>query len=468
MHETTEASERRGGLLRSMGLNRPELRAWALYDWANSAMFCTIITAVFPAYFSRVACEGDSAVASRRLAVATTIGMVVIAAISPILGAFADYTAQKKRLLAVFVAIGVTAVAGMFFVHTGDWLLAASLFILVNIGANGSLVFYDALLPHIASDDEIDRVSTAGYALGYVGGGLLLGLNLAWILHPGWFGLPSGEGLTESQATLPSRLAFLSVAVWWLVFSVPLFRRVPEPRAAHGAEELHGESPIRATLRRLRQTARDLHRYPNGFLMLLAFLIYNDGIGTIMRMAVIYGTEIGIGSADLILSILIVQFVGIPFSFLFGSIASRVGVKPSILGGLLVYTLICIIGFFMTSSRHFLILSLLVGTVQGGTQALSRSLFASLIPRARSGEYFGFFSVAEKFAGILGPALFAAINWMTGSSRGAILAVIGFFAVGGSLLWMVDIEAGQKDARHDEEDAASFTPLPSIATSELP
>ena len=219
-------------LLNSLGLHRRELRAWAMYDWANSAAMTTIITAVFPTYFSRVAAADFSPVqATARLGLATTIGMVFIAVLSPFLGPFADRTAAKKRLLGGFVLLGSAAVALLFFVERGDWKLASFLFVIINITLNGSFVFYDALLPHIASNDEIDRVSTAGYALGYVGGGILLALNLAWILHPGWFGLPSGEGLTASQQTLPSRLAFLSVAIWWLVFSIPLFRRVPEPAA---------------------------------------------------------------------------------------------------------------------------------------------------------------------------------------------------------------------------------------------
>src|SRR5262245_36893217 len=246
-------------ILEPLGLSRPELRAWAMYDWANSAMVCTIITAVFPIYYSKVAFAGSPPeAASRSLAVATTIGMVLIAVLSPILGAFADYTAQKKRLLGIFLALGLASVAAMYFIHTGDWLLASILFVLANIGANGSFVFYDALLPHIARDDEIDRVSTAGYALGYLGGGLLLALNLAWLQRPAWFGLPSGEGLGESQATLPARLAFLSVAVWWLVFSIPLFRRVPEPKAARLKGEHQRQDAVRATLERLGQTAREL------------------------------------------------------------------------------------------------------------------------------------------------------------------------------------------------------------------
>jgi UMF1 family MFS transporter len=432
-----------------------------MYDWANSAMVCTIVTAVFPIYFSKVACADVAPeIASRRLALATTIGMVLIAVASPILGAYADHAAQKKRLLGIFLALGLASVAAMFFIHEGDWMLAAVLFILANIGANGSFVFYDALLPHIASHDEIDRVSTAGYALGYVGGGILLALNLAWIQKPGWFGLP-----TEAGATLPARLAFLSVAVWWLVFSIPLFRRVAEPGLGADAGRWAEYHPVRATMMRLKETGRDLRRYRQGFLMLLAFLIYNDGIGTIIRMATIYGAELKIESGAMIAAILIVQFVGIPCSFAFGSLAGRLGVKPSIMLGLIVYTLICIVGYYMKTSRDFLVLAVLVGTVQGGTQALSRSLFASLIPRNRSGEFFGFFAVVEKFAGIFGPAVFWVINALTGSSRGAILAVIGFFAVGGLLLMMVDVEEGQREARAGVAEA--LTPVSAGASPGL-
>jgi UMF1 family MFS transporter len=355
-------------------------------------------------------------------------------------------------MLGAFMALGLASVAGMFFIYRGDWILASVLFILANIGANGSFVFYDSLLPHIASDEEVDRVSTAGYALGYVGGGLLLGFNLAWIQKPEWFGLPSGENLTAAQATLPSRLAFVSVAVWWLIFSIPLFRSVREPKPGHRA---HGDDaakvlPIRAAIRQLIETGHALRRYRQAFWMLLAFLIYNDGIGTIYRMASIYGTEIGIGQGVIIAAIMLVQFVGIPCAFLFGLIAQKIGAKRSIGLGLLAYTGICVFGYFMSTATHFLILAILVGAVQGGTQALSRSLFASLIPRDKSGEFFGFFGVAEKFAGIFGPAIYGVINALSGSSRGAIVSIIAFFVVGGFLLTKVDVAKGQQLARKED------------------
>jgi UMF1 family MFS transporter len=433
--------------LSRLGLDRPELRAWAMYDWAASSMQTTVMVAVFPIYFVKVAGKGlIEGGATQRLATVNTVALIVIALLSPILGAVSDFGGTKKRWAAIFMVLGAAAVSGLFFVHTGDLDLASVLFALALIGVAGSFVFYESLLPHIARGHEIDRVSTAGYAMGYVGGGILLALNLAWIQKPAWFGLPSGPGLTESQATLPARLAFLSVAVWWLVFSVPLFRRVPEPPARLETDEWREENPVRAAFVRLGETFRELRGYKQAFLMLLAFLIYNDGIQTIIKMATAYGTEIGIGQSALIAAILLVQFVGIPFSFLFGMLAGRIGAKRALFLGLLTYTAISILGYYMKTATHFFILAGLVGMVQGGTQALSRSLFAAMVPHHKSGEFFGFFSVFEKFAGIFGPLIFAGTIAATGSSRNAILSVIAFFAVGAAILAFVDLEEGKRAA----------------------
>jgi MFS transporter, UMF1 family len=434
--------------LKSLGLDRPELRAWAMYDWAASAVQTTIMVAVFPIYFVKVAGAGlVEGGATQRLATVNTIALVIIALLSPILGAVSDFRASKKRFIAGFQAIGVAAIVGMFLIHTGDIGLASWLFILALIGVTGSFVFYEALLPHLAKPNEIDRISTAGYAMGYIGGGILLALNLAWIQKPAWFGLPSHPGMTESEATLPARLAFVSVALWWVVFSLPLFRRVPEPPARLEPAERRGENPVRVAFERLGETFRELRGYRQAFLMLAAFLIYNDGIQTIIKMATAYGTELGIGQSALIAAILLVQFVGIPCSFLFGTLAGRIGAKQSLFLGLLVYTVISILGYFMKTATHFFILAGLVGLVQGGTQALSRSLFASMIPQHKSGEFFGFWSVFEKFAGIFGPLIFAGTIAATGSSRNAILSVIAFFAVGAAILAFVDLEEGKREAQ---------------------
>jgi UMF1 family MFS transporter len=419
-----------------------------MYDWAVSSVQTTIMVAVFPVYFVNIAkISLPESRATQAIATANTIVAVVLAVLSPILGAISDYVAAKKRMLGASMVVGAAAVAGMFFVQQGDYRLALVLFVISLIGATASTVFYDSLLPHIATDDEMDRVSSAGYAIGYIGGGVLLALNLAWILKPGWFGLPSGEGLSNAQRTLPTRLALLSVAVWWVVFSIPLFRRVPEPPRTREPDELTGGNALVVPFVRVVETFRALRGYKQAFLMLLAFMIYNDGIQTIQKMAATYGKELGIEDSILIASILIVQFVGFPFSFLFGAIAARIGAKATIFIGLVVYGGISVLGFYMRTAVHFMLLAGMVATVQGGTQALSRSLFASLIPTHKSGEFFGFYSVFEKFASIFGPLLFWLTIATTGNSRNAILSVIVFFALGALILSRVRVREGQQAAR---------------------
>ena len=442
-----EASVRRPGMLERLGLHRRELRAWAIYDFAASGVQTTIQVAVFPLYFIGVAgAEFAEPQANQYLAYANSLSIAIVALISPILGAIADYSAVKKRMLGTFLGVGVTAAALMFFIERGDIMLAAALFVATNVAVAGSFVFYESLLPHIASEEEVDRVSTAGFAIGYFGGGILLALNLAWIEYPGMFGLPA-------DSNLPVRLALASVAIWWLAFSIPLFRHVREPARMLELDERRGENPVRAAFQRLRETLRELRGYKHAFLMLLAFLIYNDGITTIQKMAAPYGAELGISDNALIGSILIVQFVGVPFSFLFGGLAGRISTKKAIFVGLAVYAVISVFGFFMQTATHFLILALLVGTVQGGTQGLSRSLFASMIPRHKSGEFFGFFSVFSKFAGIFGPLLFAGMIELTGSGRYGILSIIAFFFIGGAILLLVDPVEGERVAR--EADAGT-------------
>jgi len=419
-------------LLERLGLHRPELRAWALYDWANSAYITVVITALFPILFARHAgADIGPQAAATRFALASALALGLVAILSPFLGALADRFPIKKRLLGTFLALGVTATAALGLTDMENWGLALFLFVIGNVGAYGSFVFYDALLPHIAPGPELDRVSTAGYAIGYLGGGLLLAVDLAALLKPNGFGLPD----TASAVAV----VFLSVAVWWLLFSIPLFSRVPEPVL----DPVPRGPLLSGTLAQLAATVRELLGYREAALFLLAFLIYNDGIVTIIRMAALYGTEIGLSQGTLIGAILLVQFAGIPFAFLFGAVAGVIGTRRAILVTLGVYVGVAVLGYRMENATHFYLLAFLVATVQGGCQALSRSLFASMIPKARSAEFFSFFAVAEKAASVLGPITFAAAVAVTGSSRAAVLAISLFFVIGAALLLKVDVARGR-------------------------
>jgi UMF1 family MFS transporter len=425
--------------LARLGLPTPELRAWAMYDWANSAFWSTIVTAVFPAFFGSYAAAGMNGIdATSRFAWGTTAALTIVALTAPVLGALADHRPLKKRLLFVFMTVGVTATLLMATIGRGQWLYALVLFMVANIGVASTLVFYDSLLPHIAAPGQIDRASTAGFAIGFTGGGILLLINLAWILKPALFGLP--------DATAAVRLTFVSVGVWWLLFSLPLFRRVPEPPVRLEALRASGAGLAMAAAAAAWKTFRELRRNRNAFLMLLAFLLYNDGIQTIIRMSSIYGAEIGIDQNAQIAAFVLVQFVGVPCSFGFGAVAARIGAKTAIFFALAVYVSISVLGYFMSAAWHFFALAFLVGLVQGGSQALSRSLFARMTPPAKSSEYFSFFAVFEKFAGIFGPLLFGASVMLFQSSRAAILSVIAFFVSGAIVLAFVDVEAGEAAA----------------------
>jgi UMF1 family MFS transporter len=643
------------------------IRAWTMYDWANSAFATTILAAVLPIYYSRVAGETlpSESVATAYWTVGLSVALFVVAILSPILGTISDLRRGKKPLLAISTGIGVTATGLLVLVGSGDWMLASLLFVLGRIGFGAANVFYDALLPHVARPDDQDRVSSLGYAMGYVGGGILLAINAVMIFV---FGEIPG-----------SRLSFLSVAIWWAVFSIPVMRRIPEPPAATAVADVEG-SLVRAGFGRLRHTFGQLRRYRELFKYLIAFLIYNDGIGTIIGVAAIYGAELGFGAEELILALLLVQFAGIPFTLVFGRIpghenqrrrrtyvafvlanlvalplvgaigsrtldaevvgrpgpdfeatATAVGqdtygvadgvfdfeggwetvpeerlgsgarrdytftdrsgdrlllryngqeievtysrgpdhgtfaveidgrpalddddepliidgfnetarfeeravvdpgdagehllvlintgdrdpdssgtvvgigdievlepVRKSNLGAILglllvvelialvlavaigrfrllqplvrrldakhtimlalaVYAVIAAWGFFLDAVLEFWFIAWMVAIVQGGSQALSRSLYAAMSPTSMSGEFFGFFSIMAKFSAILGPAVFAGAVALFGNSRPAVLGVIIFFVVGGFLLAQVDVEEGKRVANEEDEAAA--------------
>lgn len=640
------------------------INAWTMYDWANSAFATTILAAVLPIYFSQVAGATlpSASVATAYWSFGLSISLLLIAIVSPILGTISDIMRGKKLFLAIFAGVGIAGTALLVLVETGDWVLASILGIIGRIGFNGSITFYDSLLPHVAKEKDRDRVSARGYAMGYLGGGLLLAINVVMIqLLPGTWG---------------PRLSFLSVALWWAIFSIPLFRRIPEPPAAT-ALVVNGLNVVRLSFQRLGDTLRDIRQFRQLFMYLLAFLIYNDGIGTIIGVAAIYGAELGFGSIELILALLLVQFVGIPYSIIFGRLptegdkrrpvylafiffnlialpllgifggralpANIVGAPPepfvasqgaagegnypvnhpairfngnwqtlvipanqiggkldkpysvadtagsyfefsyngqkvaltystgpdqgiwaieidgrplldsengkpiminaysptvryeatqmftapdagghilrvlsapekdsnslgykislasievlpairksnlgiilssilaielvgvllsllvgkllftnlaklfntkrAILLALVVYAVIAVWGFFLNSVIEFWCLAWMVAIVQGGSQALSRSLYAGMSPASKSGEFFGLFGVMEKFSTLLGPLVFGIVGTLTGSSRPAVLSVVAFFIVGGLLLTRVDTDEGKRVAQTED------------------
>jgi UMF1 family MFS transporter len=413
-----------------------------MYDWANSAFVTTVMAAVLPVYYESVAGRGlPGNTPTVYWGYTSSIALLIGALLAPILGSIADYTGTKKKFLAAFAALGILFTALLVLVGTGDWLMASAFVIVGEVGFSAANIFYDSLLPHVARSEDMDFVSSKGYALGYLGGGILLAINIAMIL------LAPPE--TKEMMT---RLTFITVAVWWAIFSIPLFLRVAEPPRSMGGIS-PGTSAIAGGFERLANTLREMSKYRELFKFIVAFWLYNDGIGTIIKMATIYGAEIGIGQTSLIGALLLTQFVGIPFSLLFGRFGRQVGTKRSIVIGLGCYTFISIGGYFMSQAWHFWVLAFAVGMVQGGTQALSRSLFGVMAPKAKSAEFFGFYDVSAKFAGILGPALFAVVGQLAGSSRLSIISLIVFFVAGGWLLTRVDEQAGMRVAAAENADA---------------
>ncbi len=421
---------------------RGEALSWCMYDWANSAFATTVMAALLPVYYSRVAGAGLSpSTATVYWAYTTVIALLITALLAPIMGAIADYKGYKKRFLAAFAALGVFATALLYFVTTGDWIIASLFYVIGNVGFASSEVFYNSLLPNVAEPQRMDYLSTKGYALGYLGGGVLLGVNVLMI-----------ELMQDKE--LATRLSFVAASIWWAVFTIPILLNVRESKTLNknaskeSLPALGVGDALSTGFTRLLKTFKELRRHREPFLFLIAFWVYNDGIGTIIKMATIYGVEVGIDQMALIGALLMTQFVGIPFSLAFGRLAGYIGAKNSIFIGLISYTLISIGGYFMQTALHFWTLAFFVGVVQGGTQALSRSFFGSMLPKAKTAEFFGFYGMSSKLAGIAGPLLFAVVSQIAGSSRLSIVSLIVFFILGGALLSLVNERKGVCAAKH--------------------
>jgi len=424
-----------GSLLR----RRPVL-AWCLYDWANSAFAVTVMAGFFPLFFKQYWSVGVAATESTlRLGMANSLASLVLVCVAPLLGALADRAGAKKRFLLLFALLGIVMTGTLPLVAQGAWVAALVLYVLGLLGFTCSNVFYDSLLVSVSESRHYDRVSSYGYALGYLGGGLLFTLNVIMILYPDLFGLED-----KAQAV---KLSYLSVALWWGLFSLPLLLWVKEPegRGVEGGWIRAGLSQLTTTLSKVRQLRMT-------FLFLLAYWFYIDGVDTIVRMAVDYGLSIGFDANNLMVALLITQFVGFPAAMVFGVIGARKGPKQGILLAILVYLLILLWAYRMDSVLEFYLLAVAIGLVQGGIQALSRSLFSRLIPRDQAAEFFGFYNMLGKFAVMLGPIMMGWVGVLTQDSRQAILSIGLLFLLGGVLLLRVDATAGGEAARRLESE----------------
>ena len=429
---------------------------WALYDWANSAFATTVMAGFFPIFFKQYWSYGaDVNTSTARLGFANAIASLVVAALAPLLGAIADRGSARKKLLLFFAYLGVLMTASLFFVQQGQWLWAVFIYSLGIIGFSGANIFYDALLPAVAKKENIDYISSLGFSLGYLGGGLLFLINVLMTLYPTAFGL-----IDASEAV---RWSFLTVALWWGGFTLFTLFWVKEEK-----KDLASRSVLQSIREGGQQfigTFQEIRHLKTVFLFLLAYWFYIDGVDTIVRMAVDYGLSLGFASNDLIVALLIVQFIGFPSALIFGKLGQFWGVRKAIFLGIGLYMLITLWGVMMESKQEFYILAGAIGLVQGGIQALSRSFYSRLIPADKPAEYYGFYNMLGKFAAILGPALMGIVGLIVRrilmppaptpeqiesvgriASRWGIGSILLLFLIGSILFYFVDEEKGKQEA----------------------
>ena len=414
--------------------NKQAVWSWAFYDWANSAYSTTVMAGFFPLFFKEYWADPNNPTHSTfYLGMANSIASIVVAALAPLLGSVADQGSTKKKFLILFAFLGVIMTGGLWMVAQGNWQMAVFFYVLATIGFASGNVFYDALLPGLASEERVDAVSSLGFGLGYLGGGLLFLVNVFMYLKPEIFGIPDGATAIK--------ISFLSVAIWWAVFTIPLILFVPEPK---NYDTVDFKNAVRMGWIQLVQTFKEIRNMKVVGTFLLAYWFYIDGVDTIIRMAVDYGMSLNFPGESLIIALLIVQFVAFPAALIYGWLASKIGTKTAIMVGIIAYSFITLLGYFMTEAWHFYVLAILIGLFMGGIQALSRSLYTRIIPPDKSAEFFGFYNMLGKFAAIIGPALMGTIALVTGSARLSILSILLLFILGAFFLNKVDIEEGKR------------------------
>ena len=417
-----------------MKKNKRSIWSWALYDWANSAYATTIMAGFFPIFFKEYWANPNNPNESTfYLGMANSIYAIVVAAIAPFLGAIADQGSKKKKFLIFFAFLGSIMTGGLCIVNQGYWQMAVLFYIIATIGFASANIFYDSLLPDITTEKNVDSVSSLGYGLGYFGGGLLFLLNVIMYLKPHLFGIPDGATAI--------RISFLSVAIWWIVFTIPLILFVSE---ANDDKSVYMGKAITMGWKQLIDTFKEIRKMRVVGLFLLGYFFYIDGVDTIVKMAVDYGMSLNFPNESLIIALLIVQFIAFPAALIYGWLAEKIGAKTGIMIGIIGYSIITFLGYFMTKVVHFYVLAVLIGLFQGGIQALSRSLYTRIIPPSKSAEFFGFYNMFGKFAAIIGPALMGTVTIIYGNARVGILSILSLFIIGAYFLSKVDVEEGKR------------------------
>ena len=417
-------------------MDRKKVVSWALYDWANSAFATTVMAGFFPIFFEKYWSNPENINDSTfYLGLSNSVGSLIVAALAPFLGAIADRGSAKKKFLFTFAFLGILMTGGLWMVGQGQWQLAAVLYMVGSIGFSGGNVFYDSLLPSVAEKKKIDFISSLGFSLGYIGGGILFLVNVLMYQYPQWFGIPDG--------TIAVKLSFLSVAVWWAVFSIPIFLFVPEP--GREASLKLGEAISQGWFQ-LKGTFKEIRQMKVIGLFLFSYWLYMDGVDTIIRMAVKVGSSMGFEAGDMITALLMVQFIGFPAALVFNWFASKIGPKNAVLVAIVFYTIGTSFAYFMTTRLHFFLLAGMIGLFQGGIQAISRSLFSRLVPAGKEGEFFGFYNMLGKFSAVIGPILLGTVSLVTGDVRIGLLSIVILFIAGGLLLVQVDFDEGERFA----------------------
>ncbi len=413
-----------------------EVWSWAMYDWANSAFATTVMAGFFPLFFKAYWADPDYPLESTfYLGMANSIASIIVALFAPFLGAIADQGGAKKKFLFSFAYLGIIMTGGLWFVEKGYWQMAVLFYVFAALGFSGSNIFYDSILPSIASEKKVDYVSSLGFGMGYIGGGILFMLNVFMYLKHDLFGIPDGPTAI--------RLSFVTVALWWAVFSIPVAIWVKEPEI----NEIVGIFPaVSLGWKQLSGTFKEIRHMKVVGLFLLAYWFYIDGVDTIVKMAVDYGVSLNFSDSAMITALLLVQFIAFPSALLFSLLSKKIGVKESIMAGIIGYTIITFLAYFMSQMWHMFILAGLVGIFQGGIQALSRSLYTRIIPKDKSAEFFGFYNMLGKFAAVIGPAMMGTITLLTGNIRYGILSILVLFILGGFFLLKVNIQEGSRIA----------------------